>query len=268
LTRQATNDDPLAGFGPNEWIVEDMYQRYLADPASVDPAWHDFFADYRPQATDSGDGGPAPEPAASGLTTAATKERSEEGRRGPEAPGPARAEPGTAPGPARAERAQPGTAPAPARAERAQSGTARTAPIRGVAARIAQNMEASLHVPTATSVRSVPAKLLADNRIVVNNHLARGRGGKVSFTHLIGYALVKALAVHPEMNNSYAVEGGKPTLVTPEHVNLGIAIDLVKADGSRTLVVPSIKGADLMDFRHFWQSYEDIVRRARRTMSS
>jgi multifunctional 2-oxoglutarate metabolism enzyme len=133
-----------------------------------------------------------------------------------------------------------------------------------VAARIAQNMEASLHVPTATSVRSVPAKLLADNRIVVNNHLARGRGGKVSFTHLIGYALVKALAVHPEMNNSYAVEGGKPTLVTPEHVNLGIAIDLVKADGSRTLVVPSIKGADLMDFRHFWQSYEDIVRRARR----
>jgi 2-oxoglutarate dehydrogenase E1 component len=133
-----------------------------------------------------------------------------------------------------------------------------------VAARIAQNMEASLHVPTATSVRSVPAKLLADNRIVINNHLARGRGGKVSFTHLIGYALVKALAAHPVMNNSYAVVGGKPTLVTPEHVNLGIAIDLVKPDGSRTLVVPSIKGADLMEFRHFWQSYEDIVRRARR----
>ena len=68
-------------------------------------------------------------------------------------------------------------------------------------------MDASLQVPTATSVRAVPAKLLADNRIVINNHLARGRGGKVSFTHLIGYALVRALAAHPEMNNSFAVVG-------------------------------------------------------------
>ena len=56
-------------------------------------------------------------------------------------------------------------------------------------------MDASLTVPTATSVRSVPVKLLWDNRIVINNHLARARGGKVSFTHLIGFALVKALQV-------------------------------------------------------------------------
>ena len=74
-------------------------------------------------------------------------------------------------------------------------------------------MDASLRVPTATSVRAVPAKLLADNRIVINNHLARGRGSKVSFTHLIGYALIKALAVHPEMNNSYAEVDGKPVTV-------------------------------------------------------
>ncbi len=125
-------------------------------------------------------------------------------------------------------------------------------------------MDASLAVPTATSVRAVPAKLLADNRIVINNHLARGRGGKVSFTHLIGWALVKALAVHPEMNNSFGEVDGKPVLVAPEHVNLGIAIDLAKADGSRTLVVPSIKGAETQDFRGFWQSYEEIVRRARK----
>ena len=136
--------------------------------------------------------------------------------------------------------------------------------MRGVAARIVSNMDASLQVPTATSVRAVPAKLIADNRIVINNHLARGRGGKVSFTHLIGYALVKALGRHPEMNNSFAEVDGKPALVTPEHVNLGIAIDLAKPDGSRTLVVPSIKGAETMDFRQFWQAYEDIVRRARR----
>jgi 2-oxoglutarate dehydrogenase E1 component len=133
-----------------------------------------------------------------------------------------------------------------------------------VAARIAQNMDQSLAVPTATSVRAIPAKLLADNRIVINNHLARRRGGKVSFTHLIGYALVKALAQHPELNNSFTTLDGKPAVVKPAHVNLGLAIDLSKPDGSRTLVVPNIKAAEVMDFRQFWQAYEDVVRRARR----
>ncbi|HEY0697381.1 MAG TPA: multifunctional oxoglutarate decarboxylase/oxoglutarate dehydrogenase thiamine pyrophosphate-binding subunit/dihydrolipoyllysine-residue succinyltransferase subunit, partial [Micromonospora sp.] len=141
---------------------------------------------------------------------------------------------------------------------------ARTLALRGVAAKIVQNMDASLSVPTATSVRAVPAKLLVDNRIVINNHLARGRGGKVSFTHLLGWAMVRALAVHPEMNNSFTEVDGKPAVLRPEHVNLGIAIDLVKPDGSRNLVVPSIKGCERMDFRQFWQAYEDVVRRARR----
>jgi len=135
--------------------------------------------------------------------------------------------------------------------------------LRGAAARTAENMSASLTVPTATSVRSVPAKLLSDNRIVINNHLARGRGGKVSFTHLIGFALVRALRSVPEMNHSYATVDGKPGVVTPEHVNLGLAIDVIGRDGSRQLLVPSIKAAELMDFRQFWMSYEDIVRRAR-----
>jgi len=125
-------------------------------------------------------------------------------------------------------------------------------------------MDASLQVPTATSVRAVPAKLMADNRIVINNHLARGRGGKVSFTHIIGYAMVRALREQPVMNYSYTTVDGKPAVVTPEHVNLGIAIDLVRPDGTRILVVPSIKNAETMDFRQFWQAYEDIVRRARR----
>src|SRR3712207_4248435 len=108
-------------------------------------------------------------------------------------------------------------------------------------------MDASLEVPTATSVRAVPAKLLVDNRIVINNHLARGRGGKVSFTHLIGYALVRAVVAQPAMNNSFAEVDGKPALAQPEHVNLGIAIDLAKPDGSRTLVVPSIKNCEQLD---------------------
>jgi 2-oxoglutarate dehydrogenase E1 component len=124
-------------------------------------------------------------------------------------------------------------------------------------------MAASLAVPTATSVRSIPAKLLIDNRIVVNNHLTRGRGGKVSFTHLIGYAVVQALGAVPEMNYAYTEVDGKPAVVRPEHVNLGLAIDIVGRDGSRQLLVPSIKGAEALDFHQFWMAYEDVVRRAR-----
>ncbi len=275
-TQQTSQENPLAGFGPNEWVVEEMYHRYLADPGSVDPAWHDFFADYRP--------GPGTAAAAegAGAPTEATRKQSAPAKTAPAAKGEPTAKTAarTAPAPAKAQpaakaaapaKAEPRTAPAkaqPAKTEPAKTAPsatgAQTTPLRGVAARIVQNMDASLSVPTATSVRAVPAKLLVDNRIVINNHLTRGRGGKVSFTHLIGYALVRALAAHPEMNNSFAQVDGKPALVRPEHVNLGIAIDLVKPDGSRNLVVPSIKGCEQMDFRQFWQAYEDIVRRARR----
>ncbi|MDP9407760.1 MAG: multifunctional oxoglutarate decarboxylase/oxoglutarate dehydrogenase thiamine pyrophosphate-binding subunit/dihydrolipoyllysine-residue succinyltransferase subunit, partial [Actinomycetota bacterium] len=155
------------------------------------------------------------------------------------------------------------TAPSPAAPAAASGDGATRTPIRGMAKAIVTNMAASLAVPTATSVRAVPAKLLIDNRTVINRHLARGRGGKVSFTHLIGYALVKAVGAMPAMNSSYVEEGGKAFVVTPEHVNLGLAIDLSKPDGSRTLVVPSIKAAERMDFLQFWSAYEDIVRKAR-----
>src|SRR6266542_2711414 len=275
-----------------------MYQRYLADPSSVDPAWHDFFADYKP----SGDGGestaeapsapaPAAPPAPAPAPAAAPAPAPPAAKPVAPAQAPAQAKPAEAkPAEAKPAEAKPAEVkpaevkPAevkPAEAKPAEAKPAevkpaevkpaaqvppgaKTVPLRGVAARVVQNMESSLAVPTATSVRAVPAKLLADNRIVINNHLARGRGGKVSFTHIIGYALVKALAEHPEMNNSYAGVDGKPVLVQPPRVNLGIAIDLVKPDGSRTLVVPSIKGCEAMDFRQFWTSYEDVVRRARR----
>jgi 2-oxoglutarate decarboxylase len=262
VSTQATNsqDNPLAGFGPNEWIVEDMYQQYLSDPASVDPAWHDFFADYRPVGDGSGSDAPTtPATGVSATATAPTRTPTDTPATKPAAP----AQPEQAPRPSTTT--QPATRePKPKAAAPAAPNGATTVPLRGVAARIVANMDASLQVPTATSVRAVPAKLLADNRIVINNHLTRGRGGKVSFTHLIGYALVKALADFPEMNNSFTEVDGKPTLVRPEHVNLGIAIDLAKPDGSRSLVVPSVKVTEAMDFRQFWQAYEDVVRRARR----
>jgi multifunctional 2-oxoglutarate metabolism enzyme len=236
-----------ADFGPNEWLVDELYQKYLADPGSVDRAWWNFFADYRP----------APPAQAAPTVTI---------QPAPTQPAPTQPPP-TQPPPITATSAGPAAAVSPngtsATATPAGLANAELLRLRGAAARTVANMEASLVMPTATSVRAVPAKLLIDNRIVINNHLARGRGGKVSFTHLIGYALVKALARAPEMNDSYAEVDGKPTLVRPGHVNLGLAIDVQKPGGSRQLLVPSIKAAELMDFRQFWLAYEDIVRRAR-----
>ncbi|RAY13444.1 multifunctional oxoglutarate decarboxylase/oxoglutarate dehydrogenase thiamine pyrophosphate-binding subunit/dihydrolipoyllysine-residue succinyltransferase subunit [Actinomadura craniellae] len=226
-------------FGANEWLVDELYQKYLEDPNSVDEAWWNFFADYQPdsrpaaQATQAGQNGAQVAP--------------------PAAPP---AKPAAKPAPAKA--AKPAKAPqpsVPAGAEEVR--------LRGVAARTVANMEASLEVPTATSVRAVPAKLLIDNRIVINNHLKRGRGGKISFTHLIGYAIVRALHAMPAMNASYAEVEGKPALIRPEHVNFGLAIDLQKDDGQRQLVVPNIKAAETLDFRQFWAAYEEIIRKAR-----
>lgn len=236
---------PLTDFGPNEWLVEELYQKYLNDPNSVDKAWWNFFADYKSGTTQAN--------GATGGTPAAGK---------PAAKSTA-ADPATDAKPARTA-APKKEKPASESAEPADdTQKVHEERLRGAPARTAANMESSLSLPTATSVRAVPVKLLFDNRIVVNNHLRRGRGGKVSFTHLIGYAMVKALQAMPEMNYSYVEVDGKPGVAKPEHVNFGLAIDLQKPDGSRQLVVPSIKAAETLDFREFWTAYEDLVRKAR-----
>ena len=153
----------------------------------------------------------------------------------------------------------PSTEPTPAPAAREDVVT----PLRGMPKTLAANMDESLTVPTATSVRTVPAKLMIDNRIVINNHMSRTRGGKVSFTHLIGWALIQALKAFPSQNVSYAEIDGKPSVVAPAHINLGIAIDLPKPDGSRALMVPSIKQAESLTFGEYLAAYEDLVKRAR-----
>jgi multifunctional 2-oxoglutarate metabolism enzyme len=255
-------------FGANEWLVDELYERYLEDPGSVDRAWWSFFADYRParrNGTQGNRSGPQP------VITDATREggalESQEAppavpRNGVSAPAAAASKaPAAQPTAGQPVPAQPTTpitqptTPPPAEADLIR--------LRGAAARTAANMAASLAMPTATSVRAIPAKLLIDNRIVINNHLQRGRGGKVSFTHLIGYAVVQAVKAMPEMNAAYAEEDGKPVLAAPRHVNLGLAIDVKNRDGSRQLLVPNIKGAEDMDFRQFWTAYEDVIRKAR-----
>jgi len=283
----STQPDQHTDFGANEWLVYEIHQQYLQDPDSVSEQWREFLSDYVPPEPVSGNGSAnghaaaptrievdrtAPdtvEPAASAVqtpTATATGARPAT----PSAPsaGPANgtplpAAPTTVAGKAAAAPTPTPTTPltkpsAPVPVEAA------TAALKGAAARVVTNMEASLEVPTATSVRAVPAKLIADNRTVINNHLARARGGKVSFTHLIGYALVKAVAGVPVINNAFGHdEAGKPVVITPGGVGLGLAIDLQNPNGTRSLVVAAIKGADTLDFAGFLAAYEDIVRRAR-----
>ncbi len=269
----SSTSNPTDQFGPNEWLVEEMYQRFLVDPKSVDPAWHEFFADYRPgDASPTSESAPqtaadttaAPSPLTPIATPARQHKRAEdhaqrpaERRAEPEAP--RRAANGTAAKPAAGTTSQ--AARPSAAAQASTDGTATQ--LRGAASAVVKNMNASLTVPTATSVRAVPAKLLADNRVVINNQLRRTRGGKISFTHMIGYAVVRALGRFPVMNRHFADVDGKPTVVQPEHVNLGLAIDLPGKGGQRSLVVVSIKGCEAMNFAQFWSAYEDIVRKAR-----
>ncbi len=255
-------------FGANEWLVEAMREQYHADPASVDASWAAYFADGETPASTGTANGTAPRPDPTSDRTPEPRHAArpeQKAVRKPEQEPTPQAEPrrvAKAQEPARAT-----SSPTPKESRPtapAQGGDQPTYTVlRGAPARTAANMDASLAVPTATSVRSIPVKLLWDNRIVINSHLARARGGKVSFTHLIGYALVRALTAMPEMNVGFEVVDGKPNLITPAHVNLGLAIDMQKPDGSRQLLVPAIKTAEHMDFAAFWTAYEDVVRKAR-----
>lgn len=136
--------------------------------------------------------------------------------------------------------------------------------IAGSAQRILDNMTSSLTIPVATSQRTIPVKLLEENRILINQHLQKRNLGKVSFTNLICWAILKALKKIPAMNNAFTIVDGKPNLIIRKNVNLGLAIDIERKDGSRSLLVPNIKNANKLSFREFWNAYEDIVERSRK----
>lgn len=262
-------------FGANEWLVDEMYERYLQDPSSLDKTWLDFFAQFIPslesaQQASASQSSTAAKPSMPPIPKGATTQPVVPERTLIQ-PSPPSAQPqiteGTPSQPVVRQSdlvtptpADPIVKPAPVLAT---PEAASVVPLRGVAGRVVQSMEASLTVPTATSVRAVPAKLLIDNRIVINNHLKRARGGKVSFTHIIAYAMIKAIDAMPEMNNFFTLLDGKPAIGHPEHINLGIAIDFTKPDGTRQLLVPSIKGCEGLDFAQFWRAYEATVAKAR-----
>ena len=209
----------------NAAFVQVMYEAYLRDPASVGEDWRQLFENGRP-----GDLPIIPtyraELAGSG--------KGEAGSVGVVA-GPPPASPIPSPG---------------------------LAPIRGPAARLAQNMADSLTVPTATSFRDVEVETLAERRRQMNAALA-ARGMKISFTHLIGFAIVQAAHQFPVMTHAFVEVDGQPQRMDPAAVNLGLAVDVEKKDGSRALVVPVIKQAEAMDFAGFHATYETLVEKAR-----
>ena len=234
--------------GPNAWLLDELRSQFEHDPDRLDDDSLSFFAtapNGTPAATITANDAPALPPA-------------------PTAPAPT-------PAPTAPQAAAAGTAPAPA-AEFASKEPEEEPglPLRGAAAAIVNNMQASLEVPTATSFRDIPAKMLEANRRVINGYLRRSRLGKVSFTHLIAWAAIRAIADHvPAMNSTFSIDrDGKPRVEHHDHIGLGVAVDVHKSDGSRTLLVPTLREADTHHFRGFVAAYDDLIERARRNKLS
>jgi 2-oxoglutarate decarboxylase len=217
-------------FGANASYVEALLARYQSDPKSVDESWQTYFGELL-----AGTNG-----AASPVTAVAKPTPKPE-------PAPA------APAAVTETRAKTTTIPADAEAK----------PLTGSAKKIVENMELSLTVPTATSFRNIPVKLLEENRRIINERFQATGRGKVSFTHLIGWAIVRAAKDYPAMNNGYGLLNGAPSRIENPEINLGIAIDIEKKDGSRNLLVPNIKGGEKMNFADFFTAYNEQVRKAR-----
>ncbi len=275
-------------FGANAWLIDEMREAYERDPQSVDSSWQAYFAKERggqpapraakPEASKQPPAEPAPsapeqprKQAPAPKQAPASKPDAERAVASSDHPtAPSANAPTTEQVPTRAESpAQPGSgaglsanAPSPAIRPDVEPKEPKYTVLRGAPMRTAKNMDASLTMPTATSVRSVPMKLVIDQRTAINNYLRSTKGGKVSFTHIIAYAMVQAIKAVPSMGNGYDVVDGKPNLVENPSINLGIAIDVQKGD-KRQLLVPNVKGCEDLNFAQFWSAYEAVVAKAR-----
>lgn len=274
---RADSEASTAQWGLNEWYIAQMYEQFTADPQSVDGNWRNFFAtnpDAGPRAVDNIGGSDLRNAAvqleAAELSTevALTAIETDEAAETPAAVvSVARSDLPPAPPTQVRAATSPYTrvhtdlvagdrAGTPARAGTAEQ-------LKGARRAVAKNMTSSLTVPTATSAREVPAKLLMENRAVINAHLERTVGGKVSFTHLLGYALVETVVEASALNVRYVETDGRPAVEHPAHVGLGLAVDVPRGDGTRSLLVPVIKEADTMTFPEFRNACDDLIGRAR-----
>ena len=236
-------------FGANATYVEALLARFRSDPSLVDESWRTYFEELLGETavSEAQPKGPLvtlPPADGSGAATAPIGD----GRK-------------------TATAARAAAKPAPAPETKPSAASVQAEPIRGAALKIVENMEASLSVPTATSQRRIPVKLLDENRRIINQHLSqnfdREGGRKASYTHLIAWAILCALDKFPQLNDGFEAIDGQPARVKRESVNLGLAIDLEKKDGTRTLLVPNIKNANQLSFSDFLAAYDDAVTRAR-----
>ncbi len=229
--------EKISEFGVNTWFVLDLFSDYKKDPTSVNEKWQKFFSEL-----DVTDLNFVPQVNAGQSTnghTSVTGKTEISGSTGKDS-----------------IKQLPVNMPKPMDGEEAVA-------IRGAGARIIENMNNSLSIPTATTFRAIPVKLLEENRIIINQHLKNSGRGKISFTHIIGWAIIKAIKSVPVMNNAFSIINGEPVLIKKENVNLGLAVDLEKKDGTRSLIVPNIKKADLMNFSEYFDAYNDIINRSR-----
>jgi 2-oxoglutarate dehydrogenase E1 component len=272
-------------FGANATYVEGLLSRFRSDPSLVDESWRTYFAELlggsqgtavaETETTDNG----RPAPSSNGSGAAATSTASSRASVSETASAPiTTGAPGAATTPAPQQQPQPTTsntqAAAPASGAKtsvaaagasgaAASATSQATPIRGGALKIVENMEASLTVPTATSQRRVPVKVLDENRRLINKYLQENHRGKVSYTHLIAWAIIRTLDQFPQLNDGFEMSDGVPSRARREGVNLGVAVDLARKDGTRTLLVPNIKNANRLRFSEFIAAYDDVIKRAR-----
>lgn len=216
-------------FGPNSALVEELYEQYEEDPSSVPNHWKRYFDEMNGTATEEV---PVRQKVVSDQKEKAT-EKAE-------------------PAPKKKKTEKP-SIPESADVEK----------IKGVASKIVDNMDDSIYVPTATSLRVLPVKMMTEDRAIINTHLLQRGEPKASFTHLIAWAVIQALEDFPNINSYYANEDSTHYRVKPEGVNLGIAVDLKSKDGSRNLVVPNIKGVDKMNFNEFLYAYSELIEKAR-----
>jgi 2-oxoglutarate dehydrogenase E1 component len=219
-------------FGANATYVTDLFRQYQQNPSAVDEAWGAYFASLLRLSRGNGV-----------VATTATPTAATASSNSPSA---------AAPAPEQAAKPAAATAEIPANRQQ----------IRGPALKIVENMDASLSVPTATSQRQVQLKVLDENRTLLNRYLA-ARGRKASYTHLVAWAIVKAIGKFPQMNDGFEEVNDVAYRIKREDVNIGIAVDMQKKDGSRSLLVPNIKAANKMTFLQFLDAYQDVVIRAR-----
>ncbi len=234
MTRTLTKIDDtwrryLDSLGTNAAFVEGLIRQYLEDPAQVDERWRRTFDAVLADEKANGD-----------------RLKGESQRIGQTQSGVQRKAPTPVPKPGSVE----------GRADH-------VVPIQGAAAKIAENMEASLSVPTATSQRQIPVKIIDENRRLMNHHLDLAGNARVSYTHLTGWAIVKALQSFPNLNSAYAQTDGQPRRLERPLINLGVAVDVERTDGTRLLIVPNVKNAASLNFSQFMTGLNQVFARAR-----